>query len=229
MTTAAQVIAVARSQLGYVESGDNQTKYWAELDPELQGSPWCAGFVSWVFKHAGMTLPNMGKSYGFVYCPNAVAYAYAHGLFSASGHYAPGDIVLYGPGGSEHTEIIVSDDGTTMVTIGGNTGNGRSANNGGVYQNNRAHDDWVYGVLQTSKLLRLAPTPPTPPIPPVSKVKKMSIIQSVTGAIYVTDGFSKRHIQSMLEVQELLKVAGQTAVVHCSRVTIDNLTTVGPA
>ena len=51
-----QVIAVGRSQLGYSESprGSNRTKYGQFYG--LNGAPWCAIFVSWVFYHAGSPL-----------------------------------------------------------------------------------------------------------------------------------------------------------------------------
>ena len=197
MTTAQNILDVARSQIGYVETPSNITRYWAELEPGLQGQPWCAGFVSWVFKHAGMTLPAMGKPYGFVYCPSAVAYAKAHGLFSASGHYAPGDVVLYGAGGGDHTGIIVSDDGATMAVIEGNTSPdtaGSQTNGGGVYLRHRSHGSWVYGVLQTSRLLA-ASKPATPPAAPsrtqtrppiVAPGRNIAMTMAIQRAIHVS-------------------------------------------
>jgi len=163
MTTAVDIITVARSQLGYVETGTNHTKYWAELDPKMQGQPWCAGFASWVFKHAGAPLPAMGKPYGFVYVPSAMAYARAHGLWDASGRYAPGDVVCYG--GGAHTGIIVTDNGSTMVTIEGNTSSGESGsqtNGGMVALRHRPHGAWVNGVVKTSRLLGKTPPPVQP-------------------------------------------------------------------
>lgn len=55
---AAAVLKVARSQIGYVEHGGagndsgNLTKYWRQTDPSLEGSSWCADFVSWCFEKA---------------------------------------------------------------------------------------------------------------------------------------------------------------------------------
>src|SRR5690348_8545821 len=129
MTTAADIIAMARSQLGYVEGvnqygASNQTKYWGDLDPVLQGNPWCAAFVSWVFTRAGKPLPNMGKPYGFSYCPFGERYARANGLWDEDGLYQPGDVILYGSRLAEHTGIVVSDNGSAIVTIEGNTSSG---------------------------------------------------------------------------------------------------------
>ena len=160
MSTPADVLRVARSQDGYAERGSNQTKYWAELDKGLQGNPWCAAYVSWVFLKAGCPLPAMGKSYGYVYVPAAIAYAKAHELWDTSGHYAPGDIVCFGHGA--HTGIIAADDGKTMTVWEGNTSPDGSAgsqvNGGQVALRHRPHSDWVDGVLKTSRWLVPVPT-----------------------------------------------------------------------
>ena len=174
MTTAADVIAVARSQLGYVEGvnqygASNQTKYWADLDPVLQGQPWCAAFVSWVFTKAGKPLPAMGKPYGFSYCPYGEAYAKKNDLWDADGQYQPGDVILYGTNLAEHTGIVVSDDGKTVVTIEGNTSSGEAGsqvNGGGVYLRHRPHGPWVRGVIATSRLLDKPPASPVPNLAP---------------------------------------------------------------
>jgi hypothetical protein len=179
LTTAQDVIAVAGNEVGYIESGGadghsgNITKYWAELDPALEGQSWCASFVSWVFKHAGFPLPAMDRPYGYVNCLSAVHYAQAHGLFDASGHYEPGDIILYGLGGGQHTGIVVSDDGVNIHTIEGNTtpdgGLGSQSNGGGVYRRVRSHGPWVFGVMKTSRLLAASTPVPAPhPAPPGS-------------------------------------------------------------
>ena len=170
MPTAADVIAVARTQVGYVEKPTNITKFWDELDPKLQGNPWCAAFVSWVFKHAGKPLPNMGKDYGFSFCPYAEAYARKNGLWDEDGLYQPGDVILYGTGLASHTGIVVADNGFTITTIEGNTSSGESGsqvNGGGVYLRHRPHGPWVRGVLATSRLLD---KPVASPVPRVFRV-----------------------------------------------------------
>lgn len=190
MTTAQNIIDVARSQIGYVETPSNITRYWAELEPGLQGNPWCAAFVSWVFKHAGMPLPAMGKTYGYVYVPNAVNYAKAHGLWDASGHYAPGDVVCYGNGA--HTGIIATDDGTTMAVYEGNTspdnGAGSQTNGGGVYLRHRPHGTWVNGVVKTSRLLTgTSSTPHTAPAAP-SRTQTRPPIAKPARVLLAVDG-----------------------------------------
>src|SRR5664279_1490847 len=149
MTTAAQVIALAESQVGIKESpaGSNNVKYGAWSGYNYQ--PWCASFVSWVFAHAGAPLPNVGIPHGFVYTPSAVNWAKAHGVWSESGHYAPGDIVLYcwnGTGLAEHTGIVVHDNGSQILTIEGNTGPSNLSNGGEAvsYTHLRAHETDSY-------------------------------------------------------------------------------------
>lgn len=143
--TANDVLRVARAEVGYVEGGGpdghsgNVTKYWGDLQPNFQGASWCAAFVSWVFRTAGAPLPAIDHDYGFTYCPSAVNYAKAHALWSESGHYAPGDVVLYcfdGSGLAGHTGVVVADDGVTLTVIEGNTSSGEAgsqANGGGVF------------------------------------------------------------------------------------------------
>jgi hypothetical protein len=184
MTTAAQVIAVARSQIGVTESptGSNHTKYgiWYGLDKQ----PWCAIFVSWVFNQAGHPLPNIDTPKGFHYTPTGVNWAKAHGVWSEDGHYAPGDIVFYNfdaDAGPEHTGIIVADDGHTLMAIEGNTSVAGSQSNGGqVCVKQRAHGHEVMGVLQMSMLLATQPPAAKPPVvkpavPPVAKVPMIAV------------------------------------------------------
>jgi peptidoglycan hydrolase-like protein with peptidoglycan-binding domain len=159
--TVETVLATARSQLGYVEGppprhDGNITKYWAELCPSLQGAPWCACFVRWTNIHAGG--PDLPISNPY-YCPNIVTYAKQHGLWNDSGHYSPGDIILFcwdGSGVAEHVGRVVSDNGSVVTTIEGNAQNddhGDQSNGGGVYQRERAHNSTILGVLSYDKLL----------------------------------------------------------------------------
>jgi hypothetical protein len=144
MTTAAQVIAVARGQVGYHESGNNWTKFWAELDSGLQGSAWCAAFASWCFIHAGSPLPAIDRSYGYISAYDAMVWAQAHGYWDTSGHYAPADLLILN--GGEHTAIIVSDNGAVVQSIDGNWGDQ-------VMVVNRSHGVEISGAVKASRLL----------------------------------------------------------------------------
>lgn len=179
MATPQDVIHVAAAQVGYHETGGphgndgNITKYWAELDPGLQGQPWCACFVRWNDKHA--KAPDLPISNPY-YCPNIVTYARQHGLWNTSGQYQEGDIVLFdfsGHGVAEHVGRVVSDDGHYVHTIEGNTSPtdaGSQANGGGVYRKSRPHGPMVMGVLSYHKLLQHAAD--NGGKPPRNKVKK---------------------------------------------------------
>ena len=66
MTTAEQILQVARGELGYKESpaGSNRTKYGAWFG--LNGQPWCMMFVQWCFRQADAQdlLPALTASCG---------------------------------------------------------------------------------------------------------------------------------------------------------------------
>ena len=114
-------LETAVAQVGYRGNGD---PYWIGVDPALVGDEWCAAFVSWCFVQAGEPLPAIEAGVtGFTYCPDAMAWAKAHGCWTSSG--APGDIVLYcwdGSGTAQHTGIVESVSTTGIVAIEGNTG-----------------------------------------------------------------------------------------------------------
>jgi cell wall-associated NlpC family hydrolase len=181
MVSVSKLLNVAASEVGYEESGGpsghdgNVTKFWAALDPSLQGSPWCAGFVSWVFETAGKPLPAIDHPWGYSYCPDAEVWAKKHDLWSASGRYSPGDIILYcfdGSGVAEHTGIVVVDHGSAGVeTIEGNTlptDGGDQADGGGVYRKVRPHGPTILGVIEShrwlgaSAIIHRTPKPGTP-------------------------------------------------------------------
>lgn len=124
MSTVSTVLAVAAGEVHTLESGWNQTKYWADLDPGMQGQAWCAAFVSWCFEKAGMPLGHIDVPYGYVNCDNGVNHFRAVGAFHAQPQ--PGDIAFYWNNRREwaaHTGIVetVGSDGR-FVAIEGNTG-----------------------------------------------------------------------------------------------------------
>lgn len=99
----------------------NGTKYSEGVD-----EPWCADFVSWVYKEAGQPLknPNSG-SWRIPGTHTLREYFEKAGKFhTVDSGYMPklGDIAIYdGPGWfGQHTNFILKYDGTQTVTIGGN-------------------------------------------------------------------------------------------------------------
>ena len=139
MTTAEQILQVARGELGYKEApaGSNRTKYGAWFG--LNGQPWCAMFVAWVFSHAGAEslLPARTAS-----CGAFMRAAQAAGRW-VTGGYQPGDVVIYDfPGNNvktDHCGIVEQLAGGGIMAIEGNTGTGNDANGGQVQRRVRSN------------------------------------------------------------------------------------------
>lgn len=116
--TAEAMILVAASQLGYTEQGDNDTAFgkWYGLN----GSPWCAMFVSWCSRQAGCSkiIPK------HAYTPAGADWFKTHGRW---GHTPRVGAIAYydtaGMGRISHTGIVdwVSADKKTWTSIEGNT------------------------------------------------------------------------------------------------------------
>jgi hypothetical protein len=146
MPTAQQVIDIAKTQVGYREgfSGghwNNIEKYAAQV-PGLEwanGYAWCDVFVAWCFHQAGLADFPVSAS-----CAVSVAGWKSRKRWSTTPTL--GAQVLYGPGGGEHTGIVVGITATTITTVEGNTNTNGSPEGDGVYQkaHNRA-DSYIYG------------------------------------------------------------------------------------
>ena len=135
-----QIIDIAAAEKGYTENpaGSNLTKYGAWYG--LNGQPWCAIFVSWVYDRAGCPLGTIDTAKGYHYCPSA----YNHWRNTGEVTTSPtaGDIVLYdwnGDGFCDHTGIFVQwlDSGHTFQAIEGNTSGGNNSNGGEVMLRSR--------------------------------------------------------------------------------------------
>lgn len=138
MTTAEQILQVARAELGYKESpaGSNRTKYGAWFG--LNGQPWCMMFIQWCFRQAGAQdlLPALTAS-----CGALMRAAQAKGLWITGG-YRPGDVVIYDfPGGAatDHCGIVEQLAGGGIMAIEGNTGAGNDADGGQVQRRIRSN------------------------------------------------------------------------------------------
>lgn len=123
------LIAVANSQLGVVETSNNQgagiEKYWTATSYGPSGysarQPWCAAFVSWCIREAGMPeqyLPNTSSAFEYrgwaAKKAKAITQIRKHPRFI----YA-GDIVIFS---FSHIEIAIENSIDNRVkTIGGNT------------------------------------------------------------------------------------------------------------
>lgn len=131
------MIRAASGEVGYRESGTNNTKFnrWLGQLPGYPhdgfGYPWCHSFLSWCLNASG----NTGAGPRTAGCETGVAWFKARKRFFRSPEV--GDFVYYGPGGGTHVELVVDVSKTSIVTIGGNTGgslDGRYFNGDGVYK-----------------------------------------------------------------------------------------------
>ncbi|MGC0366238.1 hypothetical protein ABH922_004222 [Rhodococcus sp. 27YEA15] len=103
------------------EAGRPGTYYSEGVDEQ-----WCADFVSWIMKESGRPLSNLNS--GSWRIPGVYTLQeYYQGIDAYAendGSYTPevGDVVIYDSTRwiGQHTNFIVSVDGDTAVTVGGN-------------------------------------------------------------------------------------------------------------
>lgn len=143
MATAAQLLDIARAELGTKESpaGSNKVKYsiWYGLT-----GPWCVMFVMWCCQQAGVDLPIRTAS-----CSALKAAAQSAGMW-VTGSYQPGDIVIYDwgrDGVPDHCGIIETVGGSSVVAIEGNTAVGNDSNGGEVMRRTRTLSQ-IIGVVR---------------------------------------------------------------------------------
>ncbi|MBX2894843.1 MAG: peptidoglycan-binding protein [Cyclobacteriaceae bacterium] len=129
------VLDVAEAESGTCENppNSNKTKYGTWYG--LNGVPWCAIFVSWVFDKAGHPLGHIDTARGFQYCPSAFNYWKVHNCLTEAPQ--PADIVIFdwnGDGICDHTGIFVKwiDSGKTFQCWEGNTALNNDSNGGSV-------------------------------------------------------------------------------------------------
>ena len=91
---------------------NNYTKYWRDIAPELQGSYWCAAFVTWVFVKAfGIEKTReLLKHYPYIQVAQLGA------LFHNYDTPQKGDIVMYHNGSRfYHTGIVIEVNGSNFT------------------------------------------------------------------------------------------------------------------
>lgn len=148
MSKAAQVIKIARSEVGYREGRSNghwnNRNKFSPAVPGLEWSnyqPWCATFVSWCAMRAGV-------AHLF---PRTASTDFGASWFKQrrrwSEYPAIGAQVFYGHNGDmNHTGIVYRYDGDHIYTIEGNTNASGSREGDGVYlKKRRRRDSYVQG------------------------------------------------------------------------------------
>ncbi len=113
-----KILAFARQEFA---SKPDYKKY-----SEGKSEPWCADFVSWIMKEAGVPLknPNSG-SWRIPGTYTLQDYYKSIGTFKdASSGYTPklGDVAVYrnSPVFGDHTNIVLKNEDGVLTTIGGN-------------------------------------------------------------------------------------------------------------
>lgn len=135
MATAAQVLSVAQSQVGYKEGKNNSNKYGAAYG--MNNCSWCQIFVWWCFKQAGM---DWYKTASCTAC-----YKHYASRAVSKNSLRKGDIVFFDwdhSGDCDHVGIVESVGSSRVTTIEGNTSSGNSgsqSNGDGVYRRYRTH------------------------------------------------------------------------------------------
>ena len=147
------VIDAAKGELGYQETGNNDTKYgkWYGLNNQ----PWCAMFVSWCFAQAGLSQGIAAQTKkGFASCDAGLKWFAKRNKIVPVGQAQAGDIVFFqfdADAQADHVGIVIKNDGKKYLwCIEGNTSGdtkGSQSNGDGVYTKKRAYS-LVMGVAR---------------------------------------------------------------------------------
>lgn len=189
-----KVIALALSQVGYHETGNNINKYAADLDKiagfyngPKNGYAWCDVFVDWCFvKSYGVVgakellcQPDNSCGAGCLY---SAQYFAAKGRFRHSPETGDQIFFTYAEGEVSHTGIVVEVTGYSVVTVEGNTSDAvckrsYSLSDGRIY--GYGHPDWDAGSAEPE------PEPVEPePAPEKPKINGLPMLrQGDTGEI----------------------------------------------
>jgi len=140
------IVTIATQELGTQEKPVNKTKYgkWYGLD----GNPWCAMFVSWVFDQAGKvkSVAASGKK-GFASCDAGLKWFAKKDKLVPIGEAQPGDIAFFqfdDDAQPDHVGIVIKNNTKLkrLVCIEGNTAadaKGSQSNGDGVYKKKRPY------------------------------------------------------------------------------------------
>lgn len=144
--TSPSILEIASKELGTTEVPDNLTKYgkWYGLD----GNPWCAMFVSWVYAQANLSSKIAAQSKkGFASCDAGLKWFAKQGKLVPVGEAQEGDIVFFQfdtDAQPDHVGIVEKNwkRRKILACVEGNTSpnnQGSQSNGGGVYQKKRPY------------------------------------------------------------------------------------------
>ena len=139
------VIDTAQLEVGYQETGNNDTKYgkWYGLNNQ----PWCAMFVSWCFAQADLSeLVAAQTKKGFASCDAGLKWFAKRNKLIPVGQAQPGDVVFFqfdDDAQPDHVGIVIKNwkRRGILLTVEGNTSadKGSQSNGDGVYVKKRAY------------------------------------------------------------------------------------------
>ncbi len=121
---ASRVLDIARGELGVREATGNNDGVPAQRYSNGQNEPWCANFVSWTFRQAGLDLPGNQDAIGS--CDTMARELASRGALFRKGEGTPqpGDIIFFGvPGDLTHVGIVQRVENGQVYTVEGNSGN----------------------------------------------------------------------------------------------------------
>lgn len=140
------IVATAYEELGYAETGDNDTKFgkWYGMN----NAPWCAMFVSWVYNKVGLSnLVAASTKKGFASCDLGLKWFTKKNKLVPVGQAVEGDIVFFQfdtDAQPDHVGIVVKNNvkRQRLVCIEGNTSpdkKGSQSNGGQVCEKTRPY------------------------------------------------------------------------------------------
>lgn len=146
-----EVLRIAAAEIGYnrwddPEPGtkcgrDYATRHGAYF--ATSGVPYCAMFVTWVLRQAGVRIPGGD----FAYVPYGINAARNEGRLIPARQARPGDLAAFdwdGDGVADHVGVVEANRWSHLQTIEGNTSSGAhgsQSNGGGVYRRTRSFDE----------------------------------------------------------------------------------------
>ena len=114
------IAKIAETQIGYVETGNNQTKYNAWFYGSDRSAGWCAIFISWCANQAGVPASVIKRQ------ASATKGSFGTPTYNYSSSIKQGDIAYIGaPGGtsSSHVGIVTEVSNGYVYTVEGNYSN----------------------------------------------------------------------------------------------------------
>lgn len=139
------VVDIAKSQVNYRETGNNDTIYGKWFG--LNNQPWCAMFVSWCYDQAGLVSKVAAQTKkGFASCDAGLKWFTKKNKIVPVGQAQPGDLVFFQfdkDAQADHVGICASNDGKGFLMVyEGNTSadsKGSQSNGDGVFLKKRSY------------------------------------------------------------------------------------------